>query len=331
MRHRPVGRLGRCVLAVSVALGSALIVAPTAHAAQTFGSNLTAGASGGFAVATLKTWSNATLPAGSTAAGGFASPINGVVVRWRIKIGMTASSNVTPRITRPGNSATRTGAGTGTTVSPPTNATTSFNTRLPVVAGDQLGIDWSGNLNAFAATATADVYSWSPPLTDGGAPAAGGLEGPNLELLINADVEADADNDGFGDETQDACPSNAATQGACPTTNPPTGSVPTETRGRRFFRFGPNQSKVNVGGKVKLSGDIDVSSGNPACASNQAVEIQERGRRFFRTIARVTTDAEGRFSLKDKVKGTETYQAVVQENAACEASTSGKATVRAKR
>jgi hypothetical protein len=29
-------------------------------------------------------------------------------------------------------------------------------------------------------------------------------------------IEADADNDGFGDETQDACPQSAAVQTACP-------------------------------------------------------------------------------------------------------------------
>jgi hypothetical protein len=38
----------------------------------------------------------------------------------------------------------------------------------------------------------------------------------NAIMLANADIEPDADRDGFGDETQDACPINAATQGACP-------------------------------------------------------------------------------------------------------------------
>jgi hypothetical protein len=37
----------------------------------------------------------------------------------------------------------------------------------------------------------------------------------NGELLFNADVEADADADGYGDETQDACPTQAHTQGGC--------------------------------------------------------------------------------------------------------------------
>jgi hypothetical protein len=36
----------------------------------------------------------------------------------------------------------------------------------------------------------------------------------NVQFAINADVEADADHDGFGDETQDGCPASAATPGA---------------------------------------------------------------------------------------------------------------------
>jgi hypothetical protein len=36
------------------------------------------------------------------------------------------------------------------------------------------------------------------------------------EVLISGTVEPDADGDGFGDETQDGCPSSAAYQGDCP-------------------------------------------------------------------------------------------------------------------
>ena len=35
-------------------------------------------------------------------------------------------------------------------------------------------------------------------------------------MLANADIEPDADRDGYGDETQDLCSSDASTQGACP-------------------------------------------------------------------------------------------------------------------
>ena len=40
------------------------------------------------------------------------------------------------------------------------------------------------------------------------------------ELQVQATIEPDADNDGFGDETQDQCPTQATTQGACDTAPP---------------------------------------------------------------------------------------------------------------
>ena len=56
-------------------------------------------------------------------------------------------------------------------------------------------------------------YVYSPPLVDGSG-ARGSNETAN-ELLVAATIEPDADGDGFGDETQDQCPTQATTQGAC--------------------------------------------------------------------------------------------------------------------
>ena len=39
---------------------------------------------------------------------------------------------------------------------------------------------------------------------------------PDLQLNVSAILEPDADGDGFGDETQDQCPTDASTQGPCP-------------------------------------------------------------------------------------------------------------------
>ena len=38
----------------------------------------------------------------------------------------------------------------------------------------------------------------------------------NFQQDISAVLEPDADHDGFGDETQDQCPTNGTTQGPCP-------------------------------------------------------------------------------------------------------------------
>jgi hypothetical protein len=40
------------------------------------------------------------------------------------------------------------------------------------------------------------------------------------EVLYDADIEPDADHDGYGDATQDGCPTDTATQAACPAVAP---------------------------------------------------------------------------------------------------------------
>jgi hypothetical protein len=78
---------------------------------------------------------------------------------------------------------------------------------------------------------------------------------------ISVTVEPDADGDGFGDESQDGCPTDAATRGACPT--PPTlpSPVPPITlsasaaakKGAVIVTLTSSaQANVTVGGSVKL-------------------------------------------------------------------------------
>jgi hypothetical protein len=42
--------------------------------------------------------------------------------------------------------------------------------------------------------------------------------GSNHQIDVSAVLEPDADHDGFGDETQDQCPTNGSTHGPCPAT-----------------------------------------------------------------------------------------------------------------
>jgi len=61
-------------------------------------------------------------------------------------------------------------------------------------------------------------YVYSPPLAENQGPQVS-IE-PTGELLVQATVEPDVDGDGFGDETQDKCPSQKSTAGACDVTPP---------------------------------------------------------------------------------------------------------------
>jgi hypothetical protein len=102
--------------------------------------------------------------------------------------------------------------------------------RVPVKAGDRLGIGTNGPPGMFYTADLANqlggvpfyapMGSISTPNTSGGA-----------RVAIAATLEPDADKDGFGDESQDGCPSDPTSHAACagsapPPTAPPPSSAP---------------------------------------------------------------------------------------------------------
>ena len=123
-----------------------------------------------------------------------------------------------------GDSAIATSGGTGPTVQIPADnggdaPITQVGARLPVAAGQFLAVDGSENLEALhVSDGNKWTYLYGPPLVDG----QGGRDSNDVteELLAQADIEPDADHDGFGDETQDQCPTQASTQGPCDTAAP---------------------------------------------------------------------------------------------------------------
>ncbi len=279
----------------------ALSVPSSASAAVTIGSNLAAAPNGGASSCSPGPCTDAhrTLPAASQAQGGLLATSDGVVVRWRIKV----ADNVSPvalRITRPGDSAIRSGAGTGPTVTPTANATSTFEVRLPIQFGDTVGIDCCNPtaLEAFAMTPDASYELWLPRLEDAG-PTAPFFSSPNedSELLVNADIEPDADGDGFGDESQDLCPTDAAKQTDC---DPPETTITKDAPKKT------NKSKV----KFKFTSDeagsafeckADKKPYKP-CTSPKKVKRLDEGKHKFKVRA---IDAAGNVdpsAAKDKFK-----------------------------
>jgi hypothetical protein len=293
------------------ALGLVLAMCPIATAAQTFGSNLNATPTGTVSVSTVTaTVANDSLPVGSTAPGTFTSPIDGVVTRWRIKVG-AETDPIALQITRPGNSGTRTSVATSGTVTPPANATSTFETQLPVQEGDALALGFpdGSSLVVIAPSVGGNLIAWIPRLQDGEPPRGSDPLGSDIELLINADVEPDCDEDGFGDETQDPNP-------ACP----------------RTLTLDANKNKVRKGKRVTLSGQV-TELARQACQSGQAVELQRRkpSQTTFTTFQQLTTDATGSFSSREKVKKTFEYRAQLAETTTCGTAVSNTETVKAKK
>lgn len=267
-----------CVLAAAtIAVSGTTIATPSASGAVTIGSNLT---TPNLASSTCGiprcTFTNLTLPTGALAAGGLTSPIDGVVTRWRIKVG-GETSPVSLRVLRGVGDGSGTGAGTGPTeAAPPLFSTTTYQARLAIRAGDRIGIDCCASFgNFFGSSGTR--YLWVPALADGQTSPA---FSDALQLLVNADVEPDADRDGFGDETQDRCPSEASTQGECPVmkclgvvatlSGGPGADALNGTRGRDVIQARGGEDAVNGRGGNDL---ICGGAGDDALRGNAGADV----------------------------------------------------------
>jgi hypothetical protein len=106
----------------------------------------------------------------------------------------------------------------------------TFPTRLTVRAGQLIGN--SGRVcDFFSSGDRHHLFSGPEPAT--GADQSFPATGPDdARTNLSATLELDADHDGFGDETQDQCPTNATTQGPCPPAAATTPTTPTTPAGK---------------------------------------------------------------------------------------------------
>ena len=142
-----------------------------------------------------------------------ASPIDGVVVRWRVRRGegpgVLVAEKVSLRILRStGMTNEFTAVGTSEVHDVPVSTTDpidvyEYTTRLPIAAGDSIGLGTSVGQFPYRSALNTSYLMRINPLADGQTAtfAAGAFS--DRYVLVNADVEPDCDRDGFGDETQD--------------------------------------------------------------------------------------------------------------------------------
>jgi hypothetical protein len=162
-----------------------------------------------------------------TAVGGgnpVTSPIDGVIVRWSANAAdaMAVTSTVRLRVVHSPAANQWVGVRTGPTQHTSAGfvtATFDLNPGLPIAAGDFIGVDTvrdggSTSGSVLRGQPGSSVVIFTTTLPDGGAPQ-GAAPDAGLEAYVQAIVEPDADRDGFGDESQDQCPS-AVGPGTCP-------------------------------------------------------------------------------------------------------------------
>ncbi len=136
----------------------------------------------------------------------------------------------------------------------------TFATRIPVQAGDRLGqavppTSTEGGCLIETSSSSDTVEDFASDDPDG-ARATGFVSQSFLRLNISAVVEPDTDGDAFGDETQDACPTDGSTQGACRDVDPPETTI-TKDAPKRIdtdkvkFRFESDEASSTFECKLK--------------------------------------------------------------------------------
>jgi hypothetical protein len=250
-----MSRVRRIALLVGV---TTLVLAAPASASVTIGSSLSSAPDpvGGICTdvsMTSCTVAVATLEPARTAAG-LTVPA-GVVVKWRVRTRAGATSfKARPRVL-----GANTGMAAGDTVTvQAVDGEQAFPTRLPVAAGQRVGIDileqpalaTASIINSGVAAGSFDLWQPSLGVPESRSP---DMTPPNSELLINADVELDADGDGYGDETQDACP-DVPDRHVAPCHDPPPPTGDSGTLGTGSTSGGTGGS--TAGGGTTLGGAL---------------------------------------------------------------------------
>ncbi|MCA1657422.1 MAG: hypothetical protein LC713_06915, partial [Actinobacteria bacterium] len=311
-------------IALTAALGLLAACASSAPAATTLGPpNLTA-------LGALTNIGAADIPYTYIQAVGLAPNLRatspGVVVKWRIRSD-SATGTARLRVVRPAGTS-YTGAG----VSDPlalTGAVAEAATRLPVTAGDYIGIDNSTSALIFGATTGAEVtyFQGTSPAGDKLGLPEGSTLAPtsttaNRQLAVQAVVEPDADGDGFGDETQDQCPGDptaqappcatttttTTTSGTIPDFTPPNLTVTSRSRkGRLTLTVTSDEAAT-----LRLSGTVALGRGRTAALKPRTALLsagtplalkvsapkKAQGRRRKATLTLSASDAAGNLTTR---------------------------------
>ncbi|HWM63807.1 MAG TPA: hypothetical protein VNP96_07455 [Solirubrobacterales bacterium] len=180
------------------------------------------------------------------------APSAGVITKWRVNfvpVPFTVPQTLKVLRTTGPNTVQIVGEASGSVA----GGGSSFDARIPVQAGDRLGLFGQSEFGVL-------VCEGGGPFVIGVIEGGGGGVGSSAEFFevttdlripVTATVEPDVDNDGYGDETQDKCPQNAAFQTPCPVVT--LGVSSTARKGLvNILVTSSFQAPVTVNGTVKL-------------------------------------------------------------------------------
>ena len=143
-----------------------------------------------------------------------ASP--GVITMWAFQADSVPPQLLKFKIGRPTGGNGYKIVGTSASVSPAPNTLNTYEIRIPVQAGDQIGFFVGNAACASVAPAGNAIAFFNSDLSPGDPSATFTTQDQRL-LDVSARLEPDADNDGFGDETQDCAPNDPDVHSGCRT------------------------------------------------------------------------------------------------------------------
>ncbi len=149
----------------------------------------------------------------------FTAPADGVITSWSYRANALVDGSAKLKVVRPLGGDNFQAVADSELRTPAANTLNTFATRLPVRSGDRIGIHVN-NLPV-ASNVSANGSSWALNGSDLAPGTSATFVQSNRRRDVSAVLEADADGDGYGDSSQDQCPTDASTQGACPVAQPP--------------------------------------------------------------------------------------------------------------
>ncbi len=210
MRKRTLGGLA------AIAAALTLILAPAASAATEFGTSCTGNRAEMGTVYSVIQLSQNGVPTGA--------PSSGVITRWKSRIVPVPIPIIQQlKVFRPTADPAQFQVVGESAPSGLTSGENTFATRIPVQAGDRIGLVGTGEFGALFCSETPEaanpgngigIFLGNPST---GSTAALAESASESLVPVMAAIEPDVDGDGYGDETQDLCPQSAAFQVACPT------------------------------------------------------------------------------------------------------------------
>lgn len=166
---------------------------------------------------------NMTYLQSSTPGNEYAAAGDGVITSWSFQ-GGSAPPRLEFKLARELGDSKYLIVGEGEAQAPIANAVNTYPVRVPARAGDVIGF-YTVTAGDCRARKRGYVFRASSGDVAAGSTATFPLSGAH-QFDLAARLEPDLDGDGYGDETQDLCPGDAATQSRCETASEPPASPP---------------------------------------------------------------------------------------------------------